>query len=86
MNRLFKFSAFNSQTLYGWGRESEASSYCDYINRDRKINVYSFSEISCGPEISRIDSNGEGVNLFEALEEITRVAQERGKNKQEEAE
>lgn len=70
MNKLFKFSAYNSQALYGWGDENEADAYCDHLNRNREINVYSFAEVTDEDEIAKRDDNAEGVNLADALVEI----------------
>lgn len=69
MLTLYKFAAYNTQAMYGWGDEKEADAYCDFLNRDREINVYSFSEITDEAEIAKHDSNGEGVNLADALQE-----------------
>ena len=71
MNQLFKFSAYNTQAMFGWGDDAEAAAYCDFLNRDREINVYSFTEITDADEITKHDNGGEGVNLADALQEIT---------------
>lgn len=68
--QLFKFSAFNSQALFGWGDEAEAEAYCDHLNRDREINVYSFEEITDADEIERRDDGETGVNLGDTLSAI----------------
>ena len=70
MLNLYKFSAYNTQAMYGWGDADEADKYCDFLNRSREINVYSFEEITDKAEIAKHDSNGEGVNLADALQEI----------------
>lgn len=70
MLKLFKFTAYNSQAMYGWGNDAEADAYCDHLNRKREINVYSYAEITDSAEIAKRDGNGEGVNLFDALQEI----------------
>lgn len=70
MLQLYKFSAYNTQAMYGWGDAAEADAYCDHLNRNREINVYSATEITDADEIARHDSNGEGVNLADALQEI----------------
>lgn len=70
MPTLYKFTAYNSQAMYGWGNDAEADTYCDRLNRDREINVYSHSAITDADEIAEHDSNAEGVNLADALQEI----------------
>lgn len=70
MNKLYKFSAYNTQAMYGWGDDAEADAYCDFLNRNRDINVYGWSEVTDAAEVARHDSNGEGVNLADALIEI----------------
>ena len=72
MLQLFKFSAYNTQAMYGWGDAAEADAYCDHLNRDREINVYSYTEITDEDEIAKRD--GDGVNLQDALQEIADAA------------
>lgn len=48
MEKWFEFTAYNSQTLYGFGTDAEASKYCDIINRHREVNVYGYRELSEG--------------------------------------
>lgn len=66
---LYKFSAYNTQPMYGWGDDADADAYCDCINIDRAINVYSYSAITDASEIAKRD--GDGVNLQAALQEIS---------------
>lgn len=68
MLTLYKFSAYNTQAMYGWGDDTEAAAYCDFLNIGREINVYSYSEITDEDEIAKRD--GDGVNLQDALQEI----------------
>lgn len=70
MNKLYKFAAYNTQAQYGWGDETEADAYCDHLNRNREINVYSFAEITDEDEIAEHESNSEGVNLADELQAI----------------
>ena len=70
MLTLYKFHAYNTQAMYGWGDDAEAEAYCEFLNRDREINVYSYSEITDEAEIAKHDGNGEGVNLADAIQEI----------------
>ena len=70
MNGLYKFSAFNTQALYGWGDDADADAYCAFLNRNRDINVYAWMEITDAAEIAERDANGEGVNLADALQDV----------------
>ena len=71
MNKLFKFSAYNSQMQYGWGDETEADTYADHLNRNREINVYSFTEVTDSDEIAKVEAGyGDQVNLADELTAI----------------
>lgn len=74
MLTLYKFTAYNTQAMYGWGDDAEADAYCEFLNRNREINVYSWIEITDAAEIAKHDANGEGVNLADALQEIANDA------------
>ncbi|WP_288949529.1 hypothetical protein [uncultured Paracoccus sp.] len=45
MASFYKISAYNSQSLYFWGREADCARYVDWLNRNREINVYRFAAI-----------------------------------------
>lgn len=68
MEKLYKFTAYNTQAMFGWGDEAEAERFCEHLNKSREINVYSFAEVTDADEIKQRD--GEGVNLADALTEI----------------
>lgn len=70
MLKCYKFSAYNTQAMYGWGDDAEADAYCDFLNSDLEINIYSWSEIEDQDEIDELDDGGEGVNLGDALQGI----------------
>lgn len=74
MLNLYKFSAWNTQAMYGWGDDDEAAKYCEFLNRSREINVYAFEEITDEDQIAEHDGNGEGVNLADELQEIANDA------------
>lgn len=48
MEFVYKFTAYNTETIYGFGTEEEAITYQDWLNRDRQINLYerAVSELS----------------------------------------
>lgn len=70
MLNLYAFKSYNSQTLYGWGDDAEADAYCDYLNRKRDINVYSWQQVTDPEEITRKADGQVGVNLSDELLEI----------------
>ena len=39
----YEFTAYNSETIYSYGTESEADQYCDHLNTNRESNVYAAS-------------------------------------------
>ena len=45
MLSFYKITAYNCQSLYFWGTETDAERYVDWLNRDREINVYSAQAI-----------------------------------------
>ena len=40
MENIYKFSSYSSESIYGFGNESEASKYLEWLNKDRKFNLY----------------------------------------------
>jgi len=69
-NNLYKFTAYNSQALYGWGTEVEADQYADHLNRDREINVYGYQLITDPEEITKVSDYGSGINMEDELQAI----------------
>lgn len=72
MEKWFIFTAWNSQSAYGFGTEEEAERYCDILNRKREINVYSIAEISADEDselLAGLDSgrDTDGFRLDEAI-------------------
>lgn len=69
MEKWFKFTAYNSQAVYGIGTEAEADKYCDILNSKREINVYSWRELD-GEAAKRLDSGDDtdGFRLDVALD------------------
>ena len=53
--------AWNSQASYGCGTEAEASAYCDYLNRERDINLYGAHYIGATDEEAEADSGVKGI-------------------------
>jgi hypothetical protein len=40
MESTYTFTAYNTETQYGYGTENEAQQYLSFLNRDREINLY----------------------------------------------
>jgi len=67
----WKFKAYNTESVYGWGTTDEADKYCDFLNSDREINVFHSEEIEDDDEIiAKLESGNGGVNLADELQEI----------------
>ena len=44
METTYAFTAYNTETQYGYGTEDEALKYCKFLNRDRENNCYQVYE------------------------------------------
>lgn len=64
----FKFSAYNSQALYGYGTQDQASQYEDKLNWSRAINHYSATQLS-EDEANELclGQSGEAFDIYEVL-------------------
>jgi hypothetical protein len=40
MEATYAFTAYNTETQYGYGTESEAAKYLAFLNQNREINLY----------------------------------------------
>jgi hypothetical protein len=40
METTYKFSAYNAESVYGFGTESEATQYLNWLNKGREINLF----------------------------------------------
>jgi hypothetical protein len=40
MEDTYAFTAYNTETQYGYGTENEAQQYLNFLNQDREINLY----------------------------------------------
>jgi hypothetical protein len=40
MEATYEFSAYNTETIYGYGTESEAATYLEWLNSGRERNQY----------------------------------------------
>lgn len=42
----FAFKAYNTQTQYGYGTETQAEAYADHLNKHREINLFAAHKLS----------------------------------------
>ena len=40
METTYKFSAYNTESIYGYGTEDEATRYLEFLNYRRSFNLY----------------------------------------------
>lgn len=66
-NQLFLFTAWNSQSVYGWGDESDAMQYADRLNADREVNLYGFDLVEDAETIEKVEQDQSGINLYDEL-------------------
>ena len=58
----YAFKAFNSTTLYGYTHDTAiAEAYCDRLNRNRDINVYSFQTVTDNNLLTELDNGTHAV-------------------------
>jgi hypothetical protein len=50
MEATYEFSAFNTQSIYGFGTESEAAQCLEWLNKDREINLFEMAVSSLTDE------------------------------------
>ncbi len=67
----FAFRAYNSQTIYGFGSDDEASQYADHLNANREVNLYAPYSLSEAEATElKLEDNTEAFNLDDALQGI----------------
>jgi len=70
----FKFSAYNSESIYGYGTIDEAESYLSILNKNREINHYIFFIVTDKDEIFELNKDGalggnKGIDLHNEINE-----------------
>lgn len=40
MEATYEFSAYNTESVYGYGTENEAAQYLDWLNKGREVNLF----------------------------------------------
>ena len=53
--KWFMITAYNSPAYYGFGTDQEAEAFCEILNADREVNVYS-GEILSAEAAADLDS------------------------------
>lgn len=61
----FLIGGSNLQAQYGYGTELEVIAYLDYLNRDRDVNCYQYSEITDSDLLDNLNNDNDdmGFNL-----------------------
>lgn len=64
MEAWYKFTAYNTQSQFGYGTADQAEKYADHLNKSREINVYNAAKVEDADEIAKLDKGyGDGFNL-----------------------
>lgn len=66
MENIYEFSAYNTESIYGYGTESEATQYLAWLNRDREVNLFEVGESSLTME----QADTLAINLLENLQDL----------------
>lgn len=66
MEGIYEFSACNTESIYGYGTETEATKYLEWLNRDRKINLFEVGESS----LTMDEADTLAINLRENLQDL----------------
>jgi hypothetical protein len=66
--KWYAFRIYNTGTLYGFGTEDEAGEYCDILNQNREINVYTAHEVTESESSElHLEENTEAFNLDDEI-------------------
>ena len=63
----YRFHAYNSQTLYGFGSAEEADLFCDRLNKGREINHYAATECNADVVGLGLEESPDSFNIAEQL-------------------
>jgi len=64
----FKFSAYNTESQFGYGTQEEAIEYLEYLNEDREINQFQYETIRDQDSINNLNNSPIGFLLQDQLE------------------
>jgi hypothetical protein len=66
MEVTYAFTAYNTETQYGFGTEDEATEYLEWLNKDKEINLYEM-EIS---DLTDDQADTLAINLRDNLNDL----------------
>lgn len=66
METTYKFSAYNTESVYGYGTESEATKYLNWLNKGREINFFEMEVSSLTDE----QADTLAINLCDNLSDL----------------
>lgn len=49
-DKIWQFSAYNTESIYGYGSRIDADEYLQWLNRDREIDLYEMCEFEMDEE------------------------------------
>lgn len=66
METTYEFSAYNQESIFGFGTENEAAQYLGWLNQGKEINLYEMAVSGLSDEQAEILA----VNLREILADL----------------
>ncbi len=67
----YRFSAYNTESQYGYGSITEATEYLDFLNEDREINQYEYEVVRDQHLVADLENNRtDGFNISDVLNNV----------------
>jgi len=66
MEATYEFSAYNTESVYGYGTTAEASQYLAFLNKGRDINLFEMAV----SDLSEDRAEALAVNLRDSLRDL----------------
>jgi hypothetical protein len=66
METTYEFSAYNTESIYGFGSEAEATQYLRWLNRGRTVNLREMNESTLSDE----QAETLAINLRDELQDL----------------
>ena len=66
MEATYEFSAYNTESVYGYGTEAEATQYLGWLNKGREINLFEMAV----SKLTEDQADTLAVNLRENLADL----------------
>lgn len=66
METIYEFSAYNQESIYGYGTENDAVQYLEWLNQGKEINLYEMSLSDLTDE----QADNLAINLSENLADL----------------